>query len=189
MSLLRHPREWYQPVSTLPEAPTRRYGRLTTHSVETTFSFKALLMLNQMLGMPPPIPRPPPFLALLHSVPWIKHRTQGSRASLPFSRVITGTPFHLHGPSIPHSPSLPTSLSLSTPTPVLAPLGSSPQTSWLVLSLRTLTQGHVRSWYQTLFVLTLNERKSKLKSFGIWRPCHSPPHFLYRGTETWRETQ
>lgn len=139
MSLLRHPREWYQPVSTLPEAPTRRYGRLTTHSVETTFSFKALLMLNQMLGMPPPIPRPPPFLALLHSVPWIKHRTQGSRASLPFSRVITGTPFHLHGPSIPHSPSLPTSLSLSTPTPVLAPLGSSPQTSWLVLSLRTLT--------------------------------------------------
>ena len=57
------------------------------------------------------------------------------------------TTFLLQGPPLTHIPSLPTRLLSPTPTPLLALSGSSPHTSWLLLSLMTLMQGRAQSWY------------------------------------------
>lgn len=75
-----------------PRRSHQKTWGLTPHSAETAFSSQVLLRLKQVLVMPSPIPRPPPLLALLHSVPSVKHRTQGSRAPLPFSRASQGLP-------------------------------------------------------------------------------------------------
>ena len=88
--------------------------------------------------IPTSFPSPAPFY------PPTMHRTQSFRMFLHFLRVILGAPFHLHGPlpllsRIPYRS--PPWLSLPALTQVLAPLGSFPQISWLLLSLMTLTQG------------------------------------------------
>lgn len=143
------------------------------------------MLLRHMLGVPPPIPLPPPLLALLHSVSFNKAQDSAPRASLHFSRVILGSPFHLHAPSllllIPHlSPPQP---SLPTRTPVLDPSGSSSQTSQFLLSLMINTGPSVELVPNTFCV------DFESRNIRIQRSCHSPPHFLRRGPELWREIQ
>lgn len=90
------------------------------------FSLKVLLVLNQMLEVPPPIPLPPLLPALLHFVPFNKHRTQRSRAYLHFSGsswglpstfvLLHSSPSYLIAPHLNfHCPLAPQFLSLQTP--------------------------------------------------------------------------
>lgn len=118
-SSLRDPRQWYQPFSTLPEAPTRRRGWLTGQTMDTTFPSNVFLVLNQMLGVPPPTSQPLLSWPFSISSPSTKHRAQHCRAYPHFSTVITGTPFCFHSPSTPHTLLLPASVSCPIPLPFL----------------------------------------------------------------------
>lgn len=140
-------------VSAFPEAPMRRWGWLTAHSAETTFPSKVLLMPNQMLGVPPPIPLPAPFLALLHVGPFNRAQDSVFQGIPAFPRAIQGLPSaFLVLPSLTPRCSPPRP---PCPLPPVLASGSSPQTSWLLPSLVILTQDRGWSRDQTLFVLTV----------------------------------
>lgn len=90
------------------------------------FSLEVLLLLSHMLGVPPPIPLPPPLLALLHCVSSAKHRTQrpghlctspGSSWGLPSTFTLLHSSFsYLIAPHLSlHCPLAPQSLTLQAP--------------------------------------------------------------------------
>lgn len=127
----------------LPRSFPNRRGGLTPCLMETTSPSTALwrsIRHSACCALPTMLPSPLP--APLHSVPFNNAEdsvVQGIPAlhrgrlgdSLPPSCSFT--------PPLPHTPSLPPPLSLLTPTPVLTPSSSSLPTSWLLLSLTTLT--------------------------------------------------
>lgn len=119
----------------LPRIFLNRCGGLTPCLMETTFLSKVLWYSIRCLGCH--LPTCCHLLSWPHSIlsPSTTQRTQWSRPSLLFSRVILGTPFHLHAPSLllsltPHHShsSFPCSL-LPQLLPLRAPLRQLPGSS------------------------------------------------------------